>query len=411
VSAFFPLDEELQLLPGKYTPQIQEAMTRLGSKIPYEQAVEEVWLNQHTRVEEYTLRETTNRHGQIAEAIVKAEADKLATQAPTAKAVPKQVLVSSDGANIRLTNGEWREVKTVVVGEFDSRWNEKEAATEVQTQNISYFSRSYQIREFEQYALPELYRRGVFNAGQVVTVNDGSEWIQSFADYHIPEATRILDFRHALDHLLDAGQAVLGEGTEACRQWFSTMAHQLKHKPPQRTIADLCFLESQANSDEQVAAIDKERRYLQKREKLIDYPHFQNKGYPIGSGSVESSHKVVVHSRMKQAGMRWADHNIDPMLALRNLVCNGRWSSGWKQIVAFHWEERRREWREHARRQRPSTPPIPLTFAAVKVASTAKKENDESSAAPSKQPNPYRPANNHPWRRNIWPTKEAWRWN
>jgi hypothetical protein len=382
--------------------------------MPYEQAVEEVWLNQRTRVEECTLRETTNRHGRIAEAIVKAKADKLVTEAATAEAAPKQVLVSSDGATIRLTNGEWREVKTVVVGEFESQWNEKEATTEVKTRHISYFSRSYPIRQFEQYALPELYQRGVFNADKVVTVNDGAEWIQSFTDYHIPQATRILDFRHALDHLFDAGQVVFGEGTDPFRQWATTMAHQLKHKPPQRTIADLCLLRSQASSEEQAAAIDRERRYLQKREEMIDYPHFQNKGYPIGSGSVESSHKVVVHSRMKQAGMRWADHNIDPMLALRNLVCNGRWSSGWQEIVTFHWEERRQKLREHARRQRPSAPPIPVTFADVRVASATNQEENKDGSLPvtsSKTQAPYRPAADHPWRQNIWPTREAWRWN
>jgi len=342
-------------------------MTRLGSKMPYEQAVEEVWLNRRTRMKECTLRDTTNRHGRLAEAIVKAKTDKLATITESVEAGPQQVLVSSDGANIRLTDGEWREVKTVVIGEFASQWNEKVSAIEVKTSNLSYFSRSYGIREFEQYALPELYERGVFNADKVVTVNDGAEWIQSFVDYHIPKATRILDFRHALDHILAAGQAVLGERTEGTQQWFSTMAHQLKHKPPQHTIADLCLLKSQVTSEEQAAAIDHEQRYLQKREAMIDYPHFQNKGYPIGSGSVESSHKLVVHSRMKQAGMRWADNNIDPMLALRNLVCNGRWSSGWQEIVAFHWEECRREMHELARRQRLSAPPIPITFAAVKA--------------------------------------------
>lgn len=376
--------------------------------MPYEQAVEEVWLNQHMRVEEATLRGTTNRHGRAAEAIVRAEADKLAQEMSVAAANPERLLVSADGATIRLTNGEWREVKTVVVGEFDSQWNEKEGTIEVKTQNISYFSRSYRIREFEQYALPELHRRGVFNAGEIVTVNDGSDWIQSFADYHFPQATRILDFRHALDHISDAGQAVIGEGSEAFRQWFSTMAQQLKHKPPQRTIADLCLLQSKTNTDEQVAAIDDARRYLQKREKLIDYPHFQAKGYPIGSGSVESSHKVVVHSRMKQAGMRWADDNIDPMLALRNLVCNGRWSAGWKQIVAFHWEQHRRELREQAKRQRPVAPPI--TFATVRVA-PAVPEDDNPPLPPSKSKEPYRPAPDHPWRQGIWPTQEAWKWS
>jgi len=412
-SAIFPLDEELQLLPGQYTPQIQEAMTRLGSKMPYEQAVEEVWLNQRIRVKEYTLRDTTNRHGRLAEAIVKAKVDKLATTADSVAATPSQVLVSSDGANIRLTNGEWREVKTVVIGEFKSQWNEKAAKTEVKTSNLSYFSRSYKVRGFEQYALPELQERGVFNANTVVTVNDGAEWIQSFVDYHIPKAIRILDFRHALDHILAAGQAVLGERTEGTQQWFSTMVHQLKHKPPQHTIADLCLLKSQATSEEQVTAIDHERRYLQKREAMIDYPHFQNKGYPIGSGSVESSHKLVVHSRMKQAGMRWADHNIDPMLALRNLVCNGRWSAGWQEIIAFHWEECRREMCDLARRQQFSAPPRRVTFANVKVAATNEEEGEGSSLpiTPSEKQAPYRPTDNHPWKRNIWPTKETWRWN
>jgi hypothetical protein len=205
--SFFPLDEELQLLLGQYTPQMQEAMMRLGSKMPYEQAVEEVWLNQHTRVAESTLRGTTNRHGEVAEALARAEADRLAREAPPATARPQQLLVSTDGALIRLTNGEWREVKTVVVGEFESRWNEKEREVQVKTRDISHFSRSYAIREFEQYALPELHRRGVDNAGIVVTVNDGSEWIQSFADYHLPQAVRILDFRHALDYVVAAGKA------------------------------------------------------------------------------------------------------------------------------------------------------------------------------------------------------------
>jgi hypothetical protein len=387
---------------------MQEAMTRLGSKMPYEQAVEEVWLNQHTCVEESTLRGTTNRHGKAAEAIAKVEAEQLAREAPPATATPQQLLVSADGALIRMTNGEWREVKTVVVGEFESQWNEQESEVQVKTRDISYFSRSYQIREFEQYALPELHRRGLDNASVVATVNDGSEWIQSFADYHFPRAVRILDFRHALDYVSAAGKAVLGEGTEAFRQWFADMAHQLKHKPPQRTIADICLLQSKATTDEQVTAIDAARRYLQKRHKMIDYPHFQAKGLPIGSGSVESSHKVVVHSRMKQGGMRWAEDHIDPMLALRNLVCNGRWSPGWKQIVAFHWQQRRQELREQARRQQPSVPPI--TFASVKVASPVQKDNNPS-LPPSKNKEPYRPAPDHPWRRDIWPTKEAWRWN
>jgi len=407
-SAFFPLDEELHLLPGHYTPQLQAAMTRLGSKLPFEQAVEEVWLNQQTQVEETTLRQTTYRHGQAAEALERAEVERLEREAPAAKARPDQLLVSVDGAFIHLTSGEWREVKTMAVGEFERRWNEKAGEVEVKTRDISYFSRSYRIRDFERYALAELHRRGLDNARLIATVNDGSEWTQSFAAYHFPQAVSILDFAHALDYVATAGKAVLGESTAAFGQWFAGKAAQLKQKPPQRTIADICLLEAKATSDEQRATIDHCRRYLQKRQEMIDYPHFQAKGLPIGSGSVESSHKVVVQSRMKQAGMRWAEDHVDPMLALRNLVCNGRWSQGWSQIVAYHWQQQRQQWQQQANQQQPASPPI--TFASVKVApASAAVDNSPPSSTTSQQP--HRPAPDHPWRRGIWPTQEAWRWN
>ncbi|MBK8904206.1 MAG: hypothetical protein IPM53_23705 [Anaerolineaceae bacterium] len=408
-SVIFPLDEELELLHGQYTPQIQEALTRLGSKMPFAQAVEEIWFGEKIHIEESVLRQTTYRHGQAAEAIERAKVERLETKMTPASARPKQILVSADGAFIHLTNGEWREVKTMVVGEFARVWNGKKGEIEVKTGDISYFSRSYRIREFERYALAELHRRGVDNAEQVVTVNDGSEWIQSFADYHLPQAVRILDFRHALDYVVAAGQAVYSENSDAFRRWYQPLPHQLKHKPPRCTIAELCLLTTKAESDDQLAIIDHARRYLQRRAEMIDYPHFQNQGYPIGSGSVESSHKGVVHSRMKQAGMRWAESHVDPMLTLRNWVCNGRWSEGWSQVASYYWQQQRQEFQELGRRQRPTSPPI--TFADVTVRETPVVKEDLPVVAPQENPPAYKPAADHPWRRDIWPTREAWRWN
>jgi len=382
-------------------------MTRLGSKMPFEQAVEEVWLNQRTRVEESTLRRTTHRHGAAAEMIEQAEAERIEREKPTPTAKPKKALVSADGAFIHLTSGDWREVKTLVIGEFDTVWNARSGKTEVKTTNLSYFSRSYPIRKFELGALAEMHRRGLENADLAVTVNDGSSWIQSFIEYHLqPGVVRILDFRHATDYLVAAGQAVLGQESDAYRRWIERMTRQLKEKPPARTLADLKLLEVKAQTEEQETSVAQAYHYLQRREGQIDYPHFQKRGFPIGSGSAESSHKVVVHSRMKQAGMRWAEAHVDPLLALRNLVCNGRWSEGWRQIGIHYWQRQRQEFIEHARRQRPVVPPIVLP-PAPKETPTIKEvcvQSDQSA----KQP--YRPDANHPWRRDLWPTKESWRW-
>src|SRR5436305_1520069 len=49
----------------------------------------------------------------------------------------------------------------------------------------------------------------------------------------------------------------------------------------------------------------------------MQYPTYQQAGWPIGSGSVESANKVVVEARLKGAGMRWQRHNVNRMLALR----------------------------------------------------------------------------------------------
>jgi hypothetical protein len=93
------------------------------------------------------------------------------------------------------------------------------------------------------------------------------------------------------------------------------------------------------------------------------------------------------------------------LLALRNLVCNGRWSEGWNQIVEFHWTQHHQNLRRQAARQRPVVPPV--TLASVEVADT----QTSSLPSPPKNKQPHRPAPDHPWRRGLWPTKEAWRWN
>ena len=72
--------------------------------------------------------------------------------------------------------------------------------------------------------------------------------------------------------------------------------------------------------------------YLEKRQTQLQYPIFQAQGWPIGSGIVESGNKLVVEVRLKGSGMHWADANVNPMLALRNILCSDRWKEEWPKI-------------------------------------------------------------------------------
>ncbi len=68
----------------------------------------------------------------------------------------------------------------------------------------------------------------------------------------------------------------------------------------------------------------------------MQYPEFHSLGWPIGSGMVESANKNVVEARLKGPGMHWERKHVNPMLALRNTVCNDRWQEMWQKAVLHH---------------------------------------------------------------------------
>lgn len=331
---FFPLDEALGLLPGAYTPQVQETMTRLGSRLTYREAQEELALMWKVKVSKSNLRQVTLRYGQVADARNAQKVAELEEKAPTPTAQPKQLVMSADGAMVQLTSGEWREVKTVAFGEFTPCWDAKQRKVVTKTERVSYFSRVAPAEEFGRSALVEWHRRGGDNARRVVAVNDGAVWIQSFIDYHCPQATRVIDFAHAQSYVATVGRAVYGADTDNFHRWFARMSRQLGQQPPQRTVNELRLLQRQHPDHPETETIEMAIRYLEKREAMIDYPHFRRQQIPIGSGIGESGHKVVMQRRMKQAGMRWAEANLNPMLALRTALCNQTWSTCWQEIVA-----------------------------------------------------------------------------
>ena len=333
---FFPLDEKLRLMRGAYTPQVQEAITRLGSRLTYKEAQEELKMLWGVDISVGSVRVITMRNGQIANELLEEEKKRLEREAPKAEATPKQIVVSVDGAMVQVKSGEWREVKTVAIGEYEERWDAKNKEVVTQTEKISYFSSVDKAEQFADKALVEWHHRGVENAEKVVAVNDGASWIQAFIDYHCPQATRVIDFAHAKSYVATVGKILYGAESDSFKTWYAKMSKQLGKQSPQRTINDLRFLWKKNIDHPEVDEIDHAIRYLERRQEMIDYAHFRKKGVPIGSGMVESAHKVVMQRRMKQAGMRWAEKSLNPMLALRTSICNQRWTSTWQAIQAHY---------------------------------------------------------------------------
>ncbi len=404
---FFPLDEELQLLAGHYTPTLYEGMTRLSTWMPFARAVKEMGYFRHTQVTEATVRRQTEAAGAAYVAVQTREVERLERETPPAPAGPAKQFLSVDGAFVPIVGGEWAEVKTLVIGEVAAPRHVKDDPV-IQTEALSYFSRLTDATTFQRLALVETHRRGVETAGAVGAVTDGSEWCQSFIEFHRPDAVRILDFPHAGEHLAQIGQAVFGEGTSATDAWFTQQMHHLKQDGPTSVLAEVRQLaETHADCPEVLEPV----AYLAKREAHMQYPTFQAAGWPIGDGAVESGNKLVVEARLKGSGMHWARGHVDPLLALRNLACNDRWDEGWNHIV----EELRRQTRQRSNQQRQKRrarcdanalltcptdpPPTAAQSSSTKPVSPSARQSTSAIKPKSDQPKEaHRPAANHPWR-------------
>ncbi len=312
-------------MSGGLTPRGEETLARLASWMPYAPAQELLQDLLGMQVSKATARRATLATGQAALAVCEGEEERLKQEVPQAPAGANKQAMSGDGAFVHLVGGEWVEVKTLTMGEVTR--NKRE---EVCMQQVSSFSRLADAERFAEAALVETHRRGLERATEACAVQDGAEWLQGLVDYHRADAVRILDFAHAAEYVNEIGQVVRAAGGRLPTKWLDGVLHRLKHQGPARVLKHLAWLAARYPSP----TLQEKLTYLQKREAHMQYPTYQAAGWPIGSGSVESANKGVVEARLKGAGMRWGRQNVNPMLVLRNAVCNRQWHETWATSVA-----------------------------------------------------------------------------
>ena len=355
---------------------------RLGAWVPFPRATPLLAHFTHTAVSEPTLRRQTEQAGAAYVAVQTAVVEALERDAPEPPPGPARQQVSVDGAMVPLVGkGVWAEVKTLALGTVQPPVLE-DGQPVVHTTDLSYFSRLVDHQTFARLALVETHRRGVTTAQQVVAVNDGALWAQEFVDYHRPDAVRILDWGHAAEYLGAVARACFGADTALAEQWLAVQLRELLEGEPDTVLGKLRGLRDDLTpqagdpaTQATLATVTTSLHYLEARREQIAYAAFRAAGYPIGSGSVESAHTVVVAARLKEAGMHRAPAHVDPMLALRNALCNDRWAEAWARIAA----ELRRQQRVRLR---------------------AKRCRRRARLAPS-------PAAAHPWRRYGQPLNPA----
>lgn len=390
-------------MPGSLSPQALDGVVRLGSRLAFGDAAEQLAFFWHLDVGEETMRRVTKGAGAAWVAIQEAETADLEATLPEPPPGPAVQQLSVDGAMAPLVGGAWAEVKIAAIGTVvvtPPAHPDEDAA--VHTRDLAYFARMAEAPSFARGLGTEIHRCGVQTAGTVVAVNDGALWIQGVVDRYRRDAVRVLDFPHAVEHLALAAHETWDADSPLARAWLDTQAHTLKHLGPKPVREALRALPVGEAAAPQAAAAARAATlaYLDARLDQLRYPEFRARGYPIGSGAVESACKLVIEARLKRSGMRWARPSVNSMVSLQTVRASGRWDEAWPRIVdgLRHAPHARQRARWLARHPAPAPTPSPPSPPKPIHLSCAHRRMRQASPP---QIVHGRPLPTHPWNRPV----------
>lgn len=166
----------------------------------------------------------------------------------------------------------------------------------------------------------EALRRGLGKAKSVVAVGDGSPWIWNVVADRWADATEILDFYHASEHLWALGRALRGE--EEARPWVEQRLHWLRHGQESKVLAEIASLKPPRGERGEI--VRKGKIYFAGQKERMHYQRFAKKGWPIGSGTVESACRQK-QCRLKRAGQFWTTRGLRNLCALDEARRNHHW--------------------------------------------------------------------------------------
>ena len=334
---FYPLDAVLELSNRRKQWDIQEAGARLAAEVPFETAQE-----LFTQLTGLTLSAPTTHEvvGELGRELGVLEvgptreevAQRVAGVAEDKKQSPILVL-AIDGAHVPTRpagakgpgngkkrqrarrakwQGEWKEAKG-----FRFYLVDKERI--VQVLSWHQIQTDAQVGE----ALRRVKEAGLIPEERVrlCVIGDGAKWIWNQVKAIFPNAVQILDYYHLSERLHKVALAQFPDDPLQEREWVEATKARLFFGYVDWVLLDL----EQMNPQEQESAAEVRKLlgYLRENQGRMKYRSLRRKGYPIGSGGIESANKFISHVRLKRSGAWWYVEQANVMLALRCAKYNG----------------------------------------------------------------------------------------
>lgn len=159
----------------------------------------------------------------------------------------------------------------------------------------------------------------------VVGVADGGNGLKESLEVRFPNLQFILDKTHLKDHLYETAEE-LGISKQDRPGWVTSRLKAVSH-------GDVAQVKQELEEEYKKHPHPRLKRligYITRFYDALHYDAFKAKGYPIGSGEIESAHRSVPQKRLKLPGACWHPDSINPMLALRILRADDWWDEFWE---------------------------------------------------------------------------------
>jgi hypothetical protein len=233
--------------------------------------------------------------------------------------------VSLDGGMVNIRGEGWKEMKVGTISDIEQRLDrDKRTGDLVERPHASQTRYVAVLGSVDQFA-PALWalavRGGVPQAADSSVTADGAAWIWNLAADYFPDSIQIVDWYHACEHLSDAAHALHPTDQPAAHRWYRHTQTSLFLGETHLIIAQL-----------EAAGLSDCAHYFQSHKRRMFYHDFLTDGYPIGSGTVESSIKQF-KARLTGPGMRWKRPNADRMLVIRAAVMANSFDDLWARAA------------------------------------------------------------------------------
>jgi len=292
---FYPLDEKLQLSPGKYQGRMRKRLEALGVMNPYQKSEELSALFLETSVSASQIRRIANKCSEDFE-------DSLYQNQKLESSTEDNVYIQIDGnmcptrePRENAQDNGYREAKTALA--FTEVLKVSEKRHEILDKVV--ISEICDSHSFKEKFIVFLNTRVCLSdSNQVIVIADGARWIWNLVEELLPQAQCILDYAHAKHYLYKASEAIYGKDNDVYHGWVKKQEDLLFADKIHEVIRNL-------EIHKEHIELAKIIQYLENNKARMLYGTYRAKGYFIGSGAVESVAKSITQTRLKGPGMRW----------------------------------------------------------------------------------------------------------